>query len=90
MNLFLIEAESLNHLFVTLQVFSLTVIFGLYHGLVLLPVLLFILGPDKEEEEADKAQSVGQEGTNNNYGTRGHDNLVFVQEVNLWNKKSYF
>ena len=59
-------------------------IFGLYHGLVLLPVLLFILGPDKEEEEADKAQSVGQEGTNNNYGTRGHDNLVFVQEVNLY------
>ena len=57
-------------------------IFGLYHGLVLLPVLLFILGPDKVEE-ADKVQSDGQEGTNNNYGTRGHDNLVFVQEVNL-------
>ena len=64
-----------------LQVFSLTVIFGLYHGLVLLPVLLFILGPDKEE--TDKVQNGGQGGTNNNYGTRGHDNLVFVQEVNL-------
>ena len=63
-----------------IQVFSLTVIFGLYHGLVLLPVLLFILGPDKEEE-TDKVQNGGQGGTNNNYGTRGHDNLVFVQEV---------
>ena len=59
-------------------------IFGLYHGLVLLPVLLFILGPDKTEED-DKVQSPGQEGANNNYGTRGHDNLVFVQEqVKLW------
>ena len=65
-----------------IQVFSLTVIFGLYHGLVLLPVLLFILGPDKEEE-TDKVQNGGQGGTNNNYGTRGHDNLMFVQEVNL-------
>ena len=58
-------------------------IFGLYHGLVLLPVLLFILGPDKVEE-ADKVQSPAQESANNNYGTRGHDNLVFVQEVKFW------
>ena len=28
-----------------LQVFSLTVVFGLFHGLVLLPVVLSILGP---------------------------------------------
>ena len=57
-------------------------IFGLYHGLVLLPVLLTILGPDRPEEAEDKLQS-----SNNNYGTRGRDNLVFVQEVNFVESK---
>merc|ERR1719461_799825 len=71
---------STSHVFISFfKVFVLTVSFGLFHGLVLLPVLLFILGPDKEEE-TDKVQNGGQGGTNNNYGTRGHDTLVFVQE----------
>ena len=33
------------------QVFVLTVIFGLYHGLVLLPVLLSICGPESKDAE---------------------------------------
>ena len=46
------------------QVFSLTVVFGLYHGLVLLPVLLCLVGPSNQEtrleintQDAFKAQS---------------------------------
>ena len=73
--------QSVSHHWIV-QVFSLTVIFGLYHGLVLLPVLLTILGPDRPEEAEDKLQS-----SNNNYGTRGRDNLVFVQEVNFVESK---
>ena len=47
------------------QVFSLTVIFGLYHGLVLLPVLLCLLGPSNTDITS----------------SRGEDNLVFSPEV---------
>merc|ERR1711902_73305 len=38
---------STSHTFITFfKVFVLTVVFGLYHGLVLLPVLLSLLGPN--------------------------------------------
>ena len=33
-----------------MQVFCLTVIFGLFHGLVLLPVLLSMLGPSASQD----------------------------------------
>ena len=35
------------------QVFSLTVVFGLFHGLVLLPVVLSLLGPSSPSEPSD-------------------------------------
>ena len=43
------------------KIFLLIVVFGLYHGLVLLPVLLSILGPKGEEEEEEKGDG-GNEG----------------------------
>ena len=58
---------STSHVFISFfKVFSLTVMFGLYHGLVLLPVLLCLLGP---------SQVPGVEGEG-----RGLDNRVFSPE----------
>ena len=58
---------STSHVFISFfKVFSLTVMFGLYHGLVLLPVLLCLLGP---------SQVPGVEGEG-----RGLDNRVFTPE----------
>merc|ERR1712130_692548 len=84
---------SSSHVFISFfKVFSLTVIFGLYHGLVLLPVLLFILGPDKEDSENNSTDSgsgasgdLNQNRNNlrNNYGSYGHDNMVFVPEAKI-------
>ena len=42
------------------EVFVLTVMFGVYHGLVLLPVLLSLLGPDTQQEPG-QAEEVGQQ-----------------------------
>ena len=66
---------STSHVFISFfKVFCLTVMFGLYHGLVLLPVLLAILGPDS-------APSPAAEPSPANYGSsRGRDNRVFTQE----------
>ena len=41
---------SQSHVFITFwKIFCLTVIFGLFHGVVLLPVVLCYLGPNKTE-----------------------------------------
>ena len=63
---------STSHVFISFfKVFCLTVMFGLYHGLVLLPVLLAILGPDSAPSPEPPT----------NYGSsRGRDNRVFTQE----------
>jgi len=39
------------------KVFFLTVVFGLFHGLLLLPVMLCILGPTSEDEEDESVPS---------------------------------
>merc|ERR1712110_506586 len=45
---------SSSHVYQTFfKVFSLTVVFGLFHGLVLLPVVLSILGPSSPSEPSD-------------------------------------
>ena len=42
---------STSHVFISFfKVFSLTVVFGLYHGLILLPVLLCVLGPSSQHK----------------------------------------
>ena len=47
------------HVFQTFfKVFSLTVIFGLFHGLVLLPVLLSIMGPKSSSSRSSDASSI--------------------------------
>merc|ERR1712038_879215 len=51
---------SSSHVYQTFfKVFSLTVVFGLFHGLVLLPVVLSILGPSSPSEPSDsEAESI--------------------------------
>merc|ERR1719370_423997 len=52
---------STSHTFLTFfKVFVLTVVFGLFHGLVLLPVLLSLVGPEMElglEQEVEEGES---------------------------------
>ena len=51
-------------------------IFGLYHGLMLLPVLLIIGGPNSDVEQ-DNNNDVPHVP---NFGSHGHDNMVFAPE----------
>merc|ERR1711963_521003 len=51
-------AGSTSHTFLTFfKVFVLTVVFGLFHGLVLLPVLLSLVGPEMEVEDGSETRS---------------------------------
>ena len=52
-------AGSTSHTFLTFfKVFVLTVVFGLFHGLVLLPVLLSLVGPEMEsDQEVEEGES---------------------------------
>ena len=53
---------STSHTFVTFfKVFVLTVVFGLYHGLVLLPVLLSLLGPGDTAADTESVSSAATE-----------------------------
>jgi len=62
-------SASTSHVFISFfKVFSLTVMFGLYHGLVLLPVLLCLLGPSRDPSPDSQDQA------------RGRDNRVFSPE----------
>jgi len=57
---------SQTHVFITIfKIFFLTVVFGLFHGVVLLPVLLCYIGPSKTE----KSDTEPKEKLNNNSGT---------------------
>ena len=49
---------STGHVFLTFfKVFTLTVVFGLYHGLVVFPVVLATLGPQQEESQSASSSS---------------------------------
>ena len=67
---------SQSHAFIVFfKVFLLTVVFGLFHGLVFLPVLLSIAGSDseaKEKEEGDSEESPS-ELTGSSSSTHGGD-----------------
>jgi hypothetical protein len=65
------------------QVFLLTVLFGLWHGLVLLPVILSVLGPlDSVPASASPVLSASSVMTsassNHSTFTQGHDNPNFT------------
>ena len=75
---------SRSHIFVTFfEVFGLTVFYGLFHGLVLLPVLLTTLGlseqnaEDKSENESDAPQN---EAKTKKSDLRGIDNETFISD----------
>ena len=59
---------SQTHVFITIfKIFFLTVLFGLFHGVVLLPVLLCYIGPSKAEKSAIEPK--GHHDINRNIGT---------------------
>ena len=52
---------SQSHIFITFwKIFCLTVLFGLFHGVILLPVVLCYLGPSEKEETEDKSEERGE------------------------------
>ena len=72
-----------------IQVFALTVIFGLFHGLVLFPVVLSLVGPvNNTELLTDSTLTINTETSScktspvssaSNTPKGGHDNLAFLQ-----------
>jgi hypothetical protein len=79
-------------------VFVLTVVFGLFHGLLLLPVILSMVGPAGQEKSDTDIDSIGSRDTDNsdyNNDTsdgdddRGLDNRAFQPEVSLENQNFY-
>ena len=52
---------SQSHLFITFwKIFCLTVVFGLFHGIVILPVILCYLGPNEKKAEDPDEKCEGQ------------------------------
>ena len=52
---------SQSHVFITFwKIFCLTVVFGLFHGVVLLPVILCYLGPSEKHKSEDNAEEQGE------------------------------
>ena len=52
---------SQSHIFITFwKIFCLTVIFGLFHGIFLLPVVLCYFGPSEKEKTEDKSEERGK------------------------------
>jgi len=84
---------SSSHVFITFfKVFALTVIFGLFHGLVLFPVVLSLIGPVDNLEPASLADStltisttsgsssekISPSSSGSSSPKGGHDNLAFI------------
>ena len=57
------------------KIISLTVVFGLFHGLVFLPVMLILFGSDNTEQKEPKEEIGGKEECN----VKGTDNPVFSE-----------
>jgi len=85
---------SSSHVFITFfKVFALTVIFGLFHGLVLFPVILSMIGPVYNLEPASLADStltissvsgsftnkISPSSSGSSSPKEGHDNLAFIE-----------
>ena len=60
------------------KVFTLTVVFGLYHGLVVFPVILVTMGPLQESQSASSTQGTSTQGTSTKIeNIMGKNNLGF-------------
>ena len=75
---------STSHTFLTFfKVFVLTVVFGLFHGLVLLPVLLSLVGPEMElgpEQEAESRSESESSGVSEVSVEEGKTNHAYQEE----------
>jgi len=79
---------SSSHVFITFfKVFSLTVVFGLFHGLVFLPVLLAIVAKDNKQTDTQtdrQTETQTDRQTNNGTNTRIYNvNKAFEQDDNM-------
>ena len=55
----IVLAGSQTHVFITIfKIFFLTVIFGLFHGVILLPVVLCYVGPNEKTENTTNVQEI--------------------------------
>ena len=78
---------SQTHVFITIfKIFFLTVIFGLFHGVVLLPVILCYLGPTEKQtnkvipqEQEERHEEINNDTTDISYNTYNtFDNHAYV------------
>ena len=52
---------SQSHIFITFwKIFCLTVVFGIFHGVILLPVVLCYLGPTQKQEAGENSGGRGE------------------------------
>nr|XP_022315752.1 patched domain-containing protein 3-like isoform X2 [Crassostrea virginica] len=83
---FILLAASKSYVFTTFfQIFFLVVIFGLFHGLVYLPVLLSWIGPSAyttadRRYKGDDEDNQGND-SNKNAALQGHDNLAMKSTI---------
>merc|ERR1719331_3618372 len=61
------------------KIISLTVVFGLYHGLVFLPVMLILFGTDDTEQKEESEENTENTDNSEEYNSvaKGKDNPVF-------------
>ena len=75
--------------FLFLNVFGLTVLYGLFHGLVLLPVLLATIAKHDQTEES-QAQGVSEVAADKSSTSEGVSNPDFDQEWNILGVLNFF
>jgi len=77
----IILPASSSHVFLTFfKIFGLTVVYGVFHGLVFLPVLLSSLGPSGSEagDSITEETEVGSDNRNNNRDKRGDGGISTI------------
>ena len=61
------------------KIISLTVVFGLFHGLVFLPVMLMLFGTDKAGQKEESEENTENTDNSAEYNVKGTDNPVFKE-----------
>ena len=70
--------------------FVLTVVFGIFHGLLLLPVILSVAGPVHHDNHQESDSDTDSTNSDSYSSSTGFDNKAFTHNaVTIWKSKNF-